>query len=426
MEEFMTATLPAVMASSQLATHSPEFNNCKIYNKIAKVAALSLPPKKRSQKRLWSIMSFLKVIVYSWLRGCSFERSEKRLNKLVYQRYPQLQFEYDRHRKARAFPHQTAINHWLRTLSVEDVERMARCIFTEGLKAHLLKKHRWGKIVVEFDFTYLGYWGKRRDIGIKGTTLIKGTRWMRHYHAAYIHGSEISQFVALHHTVKGEALVTFMANTLQDLQSMGFKIQWVLADREYYCQEVLDLVKSHGIPLITPAKEYKQLKDAKRAYLSGKKGRIQQFLLGQMAQAGKKASKPTRCWVVLVAQDEYNLGRIRTQYQRGQISEEVAMDHIIGFLTNASPRNRQHNFAARLQSYYRQRWQIETAFRVTDEHQSIYRSNYDATRFFCEMGAYILYNEWQTKCDANPQKSRYTYQDYRNDSVDEITQNVNL
>jgi hypothetical protein len=426
MEEYMAYTLPTVKASSELAKPGPTFENCQIYKKIADKALMALPPKKRPAKRLGLIYSFLKVIIYSWLRGYSLERAEKQLNKYVRSNYSFLQPYYDRHRHPRPFPHQTAINRWLRSLSLEDIERMARAIFAEGLKAHLLKKTWRRTIVVEFDFTYLGYWGTRRDRRIKGTTLVKGAKWMRHYHAAYIHGAGISQFVALHHTAKGEPLSQFMTETLDDLIRQGFKIRWVMADREYYHEDVLDLVKARHLYLLTPAKEYKQLKAAKRAYLTGRKGRIQKFYLGQMAQAGKIAPPPSACWVVLLAADNYHLGRIRAQYLRGQISENLAMGQIIGFITNAPPQGRKRSFAAQLQAYYRQRWQIETAFRVADGHQAIYRSNYDGTRLFSELGAYVLYNEWQDKCEGNPQQMRYSYQDFRNECVDEITHTVNL
>ena len=221
-------------------------------------------------------------------------------------------------------------------------------------------------------------------------------------------------------------MAKFMSDTIDDLQRLGFKIQWVLADREYYTQDVLDLVKVKGCKLITPVKDYKQLQNAKRAYLQGKKGRIQQYFLGQMAQAGKKAPVPTKCWLILIATEEYHLGRIRQQYQRGQITEAIAMECMTGLITNSSLQRHGKSFANRLQAYYRKRWQIETAFRVTDEHQAIYRSNYDSTRYFCEMGSFFMYNGWQTECEGAPQKKRFTFQDYRNNCVDQITQTVNL
>jgi hypothetical protein len=426
MEVIMSITLPAIKASFRLANHCPNFDNCTFYKNIADAAILALPLKKRPTKRLWSILNFLQVLCYSWLRGCSIERAEKRLNKQVLFSKPAFYQQIDKHRYARAYPHQTAVNHWLRALSYEDIERMARIIFAEGLKRQLLKNQRGKKIIVEFDFTYLGYWGKRRDVMIKGTTLVKGAKRMRHYHAAYIHGAGISQYIAVHHTAKGESMITFMGETIDHLQQLGFKIQWVLADREYYNQEVLDLVKAKGSKLITPVKEYQQLQDAKRAYLKGKKGRIQQYKLGQMAQAGKKAPAPTKCWLYLIATEDYNLGRIRQQYQRGQITEAIAMGCITGLITNAPPQRHGKGFANRLQAYYRQRWQIETAFRVTDEHQAIYRSNFDSTRYFCEMGHFFMYNEWQAECGGKPHKLRFTFQDYRNNRVDEITQSVNL
>jgi hypothetical protein len=191
---------------------------------------------------------------------------------------------------------------------------------------------------------------------ILGSTQIKGTTHVRHYHAAYIHGAGVSQYVAMHHAPKGESLVPFMLETLNKLKEQGFKIRWVLADRQYYCQDVLDAMKNNGFKLITPPKEYKQLTQIKMAYLNGTKGRVQRFYLGKMAKKGQIAPPHTGCWVVLLATRNHHLGRIRYQYRRGQITAQEACDCIFGLITNCPPRFFGRNFASKLQHYYKMRW----------------------------------------------------------------------
>jgi len=126
----------------------------------------------------------------------------------------------------------------------------------------------------------------RRDLLIKGTTKLNGTHHARQYHGAMVHGGSASLYVALDHVVKGESKVPFLLDTARWLKKLGFKVKWALADREYYCYDVLAQLKARGIDVITVAKSYAQLKDAKEAYLSGRKGRVQSFTLKSGAKKG--------------------------------------------------------------------------------------------------------------------------------------------
>jgi hypothetical protein len=421
----MSSSVSSIEASSQLAQQCPDFNNIALYKKLAALALAVLPLKKQKWGKIWKILAILTVLIYSWLRGVSIHHASEKLNLFTKMQNPILAKAYDTRRNARATPHQTTINRWLAKLSLHDLVLISQVVYDDGLNTILAQtQHR--EIVVEFDSHLQGYWGIRRDNLIKGTILIKGTHHTRQYHAALIHFDGFSQYVALHQMGKGESLLPFMIRTCERLQHLGFKIKWVLADREYYQEEIYEFFHITKIHLISPSKEYSQLKAAKIAYLEGKKGRVQQFVIAQATKKGQGNRKTTRCWIVLLAERAYHLGRIRIQYQRGQITLTMAMDHIFGLLTTRSPSHSSRMFPALIQKYYRTRWQIETAFREYEVHKAICRSNYDGTRFFYELGRYLLYNSWQYTQHIDIRGKKLTLQNFRDEIVDFITKQTNL
>ncbi|WP_457558715.1 transposase [Candidatus Harpocratesius sp.] len=164
-----------------------------------------------------------------------------------------------------------------------------------------LKDRRFHLVVLEFDLTYLGYWGKRRDSLIKGSKMVKGTRRIRHYHGAMIYGLHKSLFIGCHHVAYRESKIPFMIKIADWLIKLGLEIKVCVIDREYYRQNILKSFKIRGIPVITPVKNYKQLKKAKKEYILGYKGRIQIFTVRTKNKKNRNR-KLTRCWVHLIPQ----------------------------------------------------------------------------------------------------------------------------
>jgi hypothetical protein len=99
-----------------------------------------------------------------------------------------------------------------------------------------------------------GYWGRRRDIYIKGTTQVKGAKHAREYHAAVVHVRGVSLYVALDHVVLGQSKEDFLLGTARWLKNLGFKAKWALVDRAYYSYGVLAGMKATGVNVIVPAK----------------------------------------------------------------------------------------------------------------------------------------------------------------------------
>ena len=145
--------------------------------------------------------------------------------------------------------------------------------------------------------------------------MIKGTRRIRHYHAAMIHGTGASLYVALQHVAKGRSKIPFMIETARWLQGLGFEIEFCVIDREYYRQGILDGLKHLGVDVIVPAKEWKRLRNAKKDYLDGIKGRTQRYYLIQGGKKGRR-SKKTRCWLVLHARGNQRIDELKREYKQ--------------------------------------------------------------------------------------------------------------
>jgi hypothetical protein len=322
-------------------------------------------------------------------------------------------------------PHQTQVNDWLGKLSLPQIKKLAKAVFSVALKEARRLDFLPRELIIEYDTTLRGYWGRRRDPLIKGTTKVKGTHHARQYHGAMVHGGGASLYVALDHVAKGESKVPFLLDTAQWLKTLGFKVKWVLADREYYSYDVLSQLKAKGIDVITVAKNYAQLKDAKIAYLSGRKGRVQEFTLTSGAKKGRKA-RSIRCWLVLYPKKKYHLKAILRDLKYGAMTMAQASKRLFGLITTAAPQGHGKKFPALIRKLYRMRWKIETGYRQYDVKHCSWRSNRDGTRFMDEMGRMLLIQDlWQVARVEDPRGTDLTLETFRDELVDTATCQIN-
>src|SRR4030065_604524 len=129
----------------------------------------------------------------------------------------------------------------------------------------------------------------------------------------------MSLSVALDHLAKANSKVPFLLDTARWLKNLGFKIKWALADREYYSFAALNSLKAMGIDVITVAKDYPQLRKAKEAYLSGRKGRVQAFTIKSGAKKAGR-SKPQRAAPITAPTLKYPWEPIRRALRHGPIT----------------------------------------------------------------------------------------------------------
>lgn len=395
------------------------------FKNIAKDVINSLPNVYFPKGRRWIAEDIIAILAYSSIRGASIPHTCEKLNAWAVNENPDASYEYVDGRHRRLVPHQTTVNAWLRLLSLQDAEYLTRAIFEASLIRFFIEENRSKKVILEFDLTYLGYWGKRRDSLIKGSRMVKGTRRIRHYHAAMIHGAGASLYVALQHVAKGQSKIPFMIETARWLQGLGFEIEFCVIDREYYRQGILHGLKQLGVNVIVPAKEWKRLRNAKKDYLNGVKGRTQRYYLIQGGKKGRR-SKKTRCWLVLHARGNQRIDEIKREYKQNLTTLDEASGQIYALITTQAPQYAGSRFPLRTKKTYKKRWQIETSFRDNEIHKAIWRSNYDGTRFIGEFGRYFLFNAWQMERIRDPRGHRLTFQMFRDELVDKNFGGVHL
>ena len=425
LDNFVNQKTQAVYRIPQFGPRYPIFNRISFFKNLAKSVCKAVNIPVTRQGRKWYLDDILAVLCYCWIRGVSVHHACEKLNRWAQKFLGFQPHEYHDGRRSRAFPHQTTINDWLRTQTLFNVEDIYRIIFEKMIRLVFLKNRRTHPVVLEFDLTYLGYWGKRRDLKIKGSRMVKGTRMIRHYHGAMIHGLHKSLFVGCHHVAKGESKIPYMLDTADWLLNLGLEIKVCVIDREYYRQNILKSFKDRGIPVITPAKNYKQLKKAKKEYILGNKERIQAFTIGTKNKTNQKR-KFTRCWVHLFPRGKQNLSDLKYAYRQGRLSLNETCEQLYGLITTIAPQYHSKSFVYLVKRYYKMRWQIETAFRDVDIHKGLWRSNRDGTRLFGEMGKYLLFNYWQIERDQIFPNHQMTFQEYRDWLMDEFSQTINL
>ncbi|WP_457557201.1 hypothetical protein [Candidatus Harpocratesius sp.] len=100
--------------------------------------------------------------------------------------------------------------------------------------------------------------------------------------------------IGYHHVALRESKIPFKVQIADWLLDLGLNIKVCVVDREYYRYYVLKSFKQRNIEVITPAKNYHQIKNCKKEILNANRGRIQQYSLGSKTKK-KQRRKIMRC-----------------------------------------------------------------------------------------------------------------------------------
>ena len=222
---------------------------------------------RKAKNARYNAEDFLRVFSYSEITGRSIRSASERLNKFALLKKKGKRKIYVDGRKKREVPHQTDVNKLLRRIGIQTARNILReCLFyqlKEALEMNLISK----KVNILIDFTEHPYYGKREDKMIKGTNRQKGTKKMRHYLGFSILCRGIQLFAGLEQVAKGQSKIPIIIRFLDSVLDLGFKLSFVLMDREFYRAELLDEIKGMKGNALIPAKSYKKIKRIILEYL---------------------------------------------------------------------------------------------------------------------------------------------------------------
>jgi hypothetical protein len=327
-------------------------------------------------------------------------------------------------RKKREVPHQTEVNKLLRRIGLEKARAILRACLDNQLREALRLKLISKKVNILIDFTEHSYYGKRRDKMIKGTNRGKGTSRMRHYLGFSILSRGIHLFAGLEQMAKGQSKVPVIIKFLEHLIDLGFELNYVMIDREFYQAELLKEIKNLNGEVLIPSKFYKKINMMIEEYLQGTGKRIRRYTISSAPGGAKQFSQ--QLYLILKAKKSHSLSSVKQDFQKGNLTLDDAKKLIYAVMTTQKPRGDKSSWACRTSQFYKKRWFIETGFSDLNRMGHRWKSKYDNTRYLDMLVRMLLYNSWKInkaylkKCSKKAGKRQKWTLQSNQDALEEI------
>ena len=294
-------------------------------------------------------------------------------------------------RKKRIIQHQTEVNKYLRKIGLNK----ARNILRDCLDSQLMEALKHGiiseKINVIIDFTEHPYYGQREDRMIKGTHRQKGTKKMRHYLGFSILSKNVHLFAGLEQVAKGQSKIPIILNFLDPLLDLGFRLRYVLMDREFYRAVLLYEIKARKGNTLIPMKEYKKVRRMIEAYIKGEGNRVRRYTFSSATEAKHRFFQ--HVYLIIKAKRGFTLQGVKRDYRKITIND--AWKRLFAIMTTEKPKGNTNSWASRTSLFYRRRWLIETGFSDLNRINRRWKSNHDNVRYLDMLARLMLYNSWK-------------------------------
>lgn len=365
---------------------------------------------KYKKPRDWKYtdIDFLKVFFFSEVMGRSIHDCSEMLNEYLLSQKRGRRRIFTDGRRSRMIPHQTEVNKYLRKIGL----KKARNILRESLDFQLIDALNQDlisrKVNVLIDFTEHPYYGKREDKMIKGTNRQKGTKKMRHYLGFSVLSRGVHLYAGLEQVATGQSKIPIIIEYLDHLLELGFELDYVLMDREFYRAELLDEIKGMKGNVLIPAKQYKKVKQFISEYVEGKGGRVRKYEFS--SAPGARCRFFQHVYLIIKAKRGFSLQGVKRDFKNGRITIKDVRHRIYTIMTTEKPKGKISSWASRTSSFYRQRWLIETGFSDLNRINRRWKSNHDNVRYLDMLVQLLLYNSWKTNKKLI-QKSRIKAQD---------------
>jgi len=365
---------------------------------------------KYKKPRDWKYtdIDFLKVFFFSEVMGRSIHDCSEMLNEYLLSQKRGRRRIFTDGRRSRMIPHQTEVNKYLRKIGL----KKARNILRESLDFQLIDALNQDlisrKVNVLIDFTEHPYYGKREDKMIKGTNRQKGTKKMRHYLGFSVLSRGVHLYAGLEQVATGQSKIPIIIEYLDHLLELGFELDYVLMDREFYRAELLDEIKGMKGNVLIPAKQYKKVKQFISEYVEGKGGRVRKYEFS--SAPGARCRFFQHVYLIIKAKRGFSLQGVKRDFKNGRITIKDVRHRIYTIMTTEKPKGKISSWTSRTSSFYRRRWLIETGFSDLNRINRRWKSNHDNVRYLDMLVQLLLYNSWKTNKKLI-QKSRIKAQD---------------
>jgi hypothetical protein len=296
----------------------------------------------------------------------------------------------------RILPHPSQMNTYRNMFFMEDANT-ALLEVNKGVLTYLLT---YGiipkKIKVAFDFKKQLYYGEKEDPYVIGIKAEKGTNEAHFWHtcAIVVKGFEVQVGSQMVKTRKQKE--DFVKEMVEYFESLGFLIDLMVMDKEYYGKEVFKYLTSKGISYVVLVKESKKLKALKEEALKSPKKRIQSHGMKEGYAKGKGFLYHT-FKITFFAKKGLRFDALRAKYRKKpkELSEILADIFVLApnQKIGAFTPQKKYKFY-KIREDYRERWRIETANREMIPFITYSTSKIPEVRNLYFIIALLLYNLW--------------------------------
>lgn len=298
--------------------------------------------------------------------------------------------------KGRFLPHPSQMRDYAKGFPMQEVNQTLLDISKEILPLLLEKRLIPRKIKIAFDFHKELYYGKKDNPYVIGILAEKGTKKAHVWHtcSVILKGRELQ--VGSEMRKKGEKKGAFVKKMVEFLQSLGFIIDFVAMDKEYYQEWIFDYLDGNHIEYITPVKESKTLRKMKEAALKDPKARVQTYNMKGKYVKGKGYSS-VNFKIAFFAKRGTDFNTLIAQYRNGTRPLNEILADIFVLASNRvihAPSVKKKYKFYKTRSDYGDRWRIEINYREGNPFIMYSTSADPNVRNFYFILSLLLFNFW--------------------------------
>ena len=296
----------------------------------------------------------------------------------------------------RILPHPSQMRGYAKSFPMEETNQTLLDISREILPLLQEKELIPKKLKIAFDFHKKLYYGKKDNPYVIGIQAEKGTKKAHIWHTCSIilQGRELQ--VGSKMRKKGEKAGRFVKQMVEFLESLGFIIELIAMDKEYYQKWIFDYLDQKFIEYIVPVKESGKLRQMKEAALKDPQARVQTYKMKGRYVKGKGYSF-AKFKVAFYGKKGINFSKLRAQYRNGTRPLNEILADIFVLATNRvihSPSIKKKYRFYKTRSDYGARWRIEINYREGNPFIMYSTSADPNVRNFYFILSLLLFNFW--------------------------------
>ena len=242
---------------------------------------------------------------------------------------------------------------------------------SKAVEMGMIKKNT----TVALDLTLIPYYGNKLKDDMLKSKPKNGTSHFDAYMTAHSIGPDHDIPLSNTRMTKNDQTHEIMDETIKKIERTGLNPSLFALDKGYYSVKCINTLKKGGRTYVMPAVKNRRIKKAIIEVHNGKRDEVSEFEMGN--SDGESAS----FILVVVKKNNYN-------------ESDPIVDQYVAFATNIRCKTSKE-LVETLPEIYRQRWIIETGFRVTKDVKGKTCSNKLHVRIFLFYFALLLYFLWR-------------------------------